>query len=849
MLLLSLLACPPPEKESSVPEEVCDVAKEQADAPALVPGVPLAGVAEDFLDLPVGVPLSGYTSRCIGQEGKVDYRDSAYAYAFTKSAGVETRIPVKVFWLTNGDQDLVIVKTDVIYSFDMLVVDIAKQLSQQTGRDLTGKVVVATNHSHGSYGDFSDQVTYYLGSDRFNYEIYSRVLQKSVDTSMVAFNSLQPAKIGVGFAKDWDPDDKVYRDRRDHNDDLQFFPDIPAGRYKDPTLTLIRVDTMDDQPLGLLYDFGVHGTTLGGDSAMISGDTPGHIERVLQERFDTPVVVSHLQGAAGDASPSTDGQGYGVMERAGEFASDAILELWSSTPTAADPIRLETVSRAVPETHSDIRVTRNGTVDLYYTPYQEGLQADNEVYASDGSILSPIDEFNVSYGAAFCGEDPPYLPGFAPSQAFPYNACVNVSQMINVINGLFDLDEEERQLPLIESTRALVTATRIGPLAMREADGTITSDDLFIGFFPGEITSMYTEQFRRRAQSELGYAHTMAVGYAQDHEGYLLIPEDWLQGGYEADINIWGPLQGEHIMEQLLVMAGEELSTDVIEKPDPCGLYQVPDYGVNVLPTLAPEVTPEAGTYVEGNPGYIYSPLYNQDELNLGGPPLEWSSEVPRVQGLVEFVWIGGDPGIDFPLVTLQKQEGDAWVSVENPSGRTITSGPDILTTYTPDPLAPVEAAQTHYWYAAWQAIGPKHNRLGLPAGTYRLHVEGSIASGASTTWPWGGSLYSVDSRPFEIVPARIDLTVSGTDLIAAIPTATRGYRLLSMDMVGSSSRLEGQQATISIEQPDGRVSQQELVGTAGASGTVFAGLIDGTVLSVTVTDIHGNIGTWTAAR
>ncbi|HND00036.1 MAG TPA: hypothetical protein PKW90_28170, partial [Myxococcota bacterium] len=147
------------------------------------------------------------------------------------------------------------------------------------------------------------------------------------------------------------------------------------------------------------------------------------------------------------------------------------------------------------------------------------------------------------------------------------------------------------------------------------------------------------------------------------------------------------------------------------------------------------------------------------------------------------------------------------------------------------------------------QAMGPMDNRLGLPTGTYRLHVDGSSATGGNATWPWGGNPYMADSRPFDIVPARIDLTVSGTDLIAAIPTATRGYRLLSMDMAGSSSRLEGQQATVAIEQPDGRVTQQELVGTAGSSGTVFAGLIDGTVLSVTVTDIYGNTGTWTAPR
>jgi hypothetical protein len=99
---------------------------------------------------------------------------------------------------------------------------------------------------------------------------------------------------------------------------------------------------------------------------------------------------------------------------------------------------------------------------------------------------------------------------------------------------------------------------------------------------------VYTEHFRRRARTELGFEHTLAVSYSQDHEGYLLTPEDWLLGGYEIDINQGGPLQGEHIMEQLLVMA-EELTTDVIEHPDPCGQYLPTPRRDWTLPNLVPD--------------------------------------------------------------------------------------------------------------------------------------------------------------------------------------------------------------------------------------------------------------------
>ena len=848
VLPMSLLTgCPPDEKPTPEPE-VCDPAAENADAPALVPGAPQAATAEGFLDLPVGLPLSGYTSRCkcFGNDGAVDRRDSAYTYSFNPSAGVQTRIPLKVFWLNNGDQDLVLVKTDLIYSYDGMVVDLSAMLSEQTGRDLSGKVVIATNHSHGSYGDFSDQVTFYLGSDRFNYEIYLRILETAAATAMEAYTSLQPAKIGVGYAKDWDPADQVYHDRRGDNDDLQFFPDIPAGSYKDPNLTLMRIDSLDDQPLGVLFNFGVHGTTLGGDSAMISGDTPGHIERMLQERFDQPVVVALFQGAAGDASPSNEGKGYGAMERTGQIAADAIHDLWTQTPTSADPIRLETVSRSVKQTHDDIYITRGGTTDLRYTPFTEGLEPDNIVYADDGSLLTPVDEFNVAYGGAFCGEDPPYLPGFAPSTAFPYASCVNVDQMIRVIDGFFDLTDEESALPLTESTRAYVTASRLGPFPIREADGSTTTDEFFIGFFPGETTAMYTEQFRRRAAAELGYRHSMAVGYAQDHEGYLLIPEDWLQGGYEIDINIWGPLQGEHIMERLLDMAAEELSTDVAEHHDPCGIYQIPDYGANTLPGIVPETAPEAGTIITEQPDWLYSPLYSLEELEAGTrADLTWQPQVQRVQGIVQVAWIGGDPGVDFPLVTLQQQAGDgSWSDVLQPSGRPIEGGPDILVAYTPDPLYTYDDPQTHYWYAAWQVIGPDDGRLALPLGNYRLHVEGQTYDGANTSWPWDTAPYSVDTEPFEVLPAAISLQQSGADLLAWIPDHPRGYRMLARARgAGEGAMLDAHAATVSIQYAD-RTEEVEVSGQESGGATLLTGLDLSGALSVTVTDLYGNTGT-----
>lgn len=852
-LPLLLLACgTEDDKTADTAPAACDPVAAQADAPAITPGAPQAGVSEHILALPVGLPLSGYTGRCdcFGGDGEVDHRDSAYTYSFNPSAGVQSPIMVKAFWMTNGDQDLVILKIDLIYSFDGLVAEMEERLSAATGRDLRGKVVVATNHSHNAYGDFSDQVTYYLGSDRFNYEIFIRMAEQAETTAMEAYDTLQPVKIGVGFAKDWDPADRVYHDRRGDNDNLGFFPDIPSGPYKDPNLTMIRIDTMDDAPLGVLFNFGIHGTTLDADNAMISPDAPGQVERGFEETFDTPVVVALLQGGAGDASPSGSDDGYARLETIGEEAGPAIHALWASTPTGADPIRLETVSRSVPETHDEIHVRRNGTTDMHYVPYTEDLEPDNIVYDEHGAIIPEIDEFNAEYGGAFCGEDVAYLEGYAPADVPPYDKCVDVSMMVGLIKGFFDLTDEEAGLPLVESTRAGVTAARFGPVAIRDADGTTTSDDFFIGFFPGEPTALYTEQFRRRAAAELGYDHSMAVGYAQDHEGYLLLPEDWLMGGYEADINIWGPLQAEHIMEGLLTMAGEDLATDIVEHHDPCGDWARPGYGVNTLPTLPPEVSPDAGTLLTTPPDYVYSPLYAAEEVDAG-VPVELTSDgttLPRVQGILQMAWIGGDPGVDWPMVTLERLGGTgSWETVLTPSGRPITSGPDILVTTTPSPEAPATATQTHTWYAAWQALDHTNDRAGLPTGTYRLHVLGREYTGSNTTWPWDSSEYEVIGPTVEVVEGALSVDViNGNQLRASIPGPARGYRLVAMNgSYRGANPLPDDHAFVTLTYADMTEATVEVTGVESGGTTVFdAASVDLTgVTHVHVEDAYGNQG------
>lgn len=826
-------------------------------APAVVPGPPLVGAAEGSLKLPFGTPLGGYTARCTCLGGSLfvpDQRQTAYNTAFIPSAGVQTYPSIKVIWIENGDDHLVLTKTDSIYSFDGLVDGLEDELEKATGEKLQNRVIHATNHSHSSWGTFSDAITFYLGTDRYNEENFQRFRDQIVQVALEAYENRQPAKVGMGWAYDWDPEGRVYSDRRGVNNELRPWGDeSPAWTgSKDPWLGLMRFDTLADEPIAMLFNFGMHGIVGDVDNPMVSGDSGAHVELAVQDAFDTKVVAMFTQSSGGDQSPRGVQEDFARMESIGDLAVDGILDLWADVPTSADPIRLQTASRSIPQHPSQIQVTRGGTVDWQYLPYEEGRLSDEVVYDTDGTtILSPLDEFNTKYGHVFCGTgDLDFPVGRLDTDAYPYSNCMDVDLMSRLIQTFFKL--EEVPLPLPESLKGGTTASRVGPIPVLHEDGTTTTEELLMGFFPGESTSLYTEQYKRRASAETGHANTMMVSYAQDHEGYLLIPEDWLLGEYEADITVWGPLQAEHIMEGNLVMIEEVLAGDEHLDPDPLGYYARTVYEDKPLPTAAPDETPAAGIGLSEPPPWADSlGTFDGEEVQWAYTPLDLTpqlgipAQVPRGQHVVQFAWYGGDPGVDNPTVLVERQEGGAWVPHTTHAGRPVTEAlPDVLLTHTPYPLRPVTDLQEHVYWAAWQPLGHVRDRTGLPLGRYRLKVTGSQYVGGSTTWPWNTETYEVTSPEFEVVPAVLNVAWDGTTLTASLPAPADGYRLIHLDGNHQGDNPIVGPVVVTFQTAGGPVEQT--VDPISEGGRSRLPVTDpGGITGITVTDAFGNTGSW----
>lgn len=818
----------------------------------VVPGAPVVGAAEGFLKLPAGTPLGGYSVRCscLTGQGRQDERTSSYTEAFVPSTGVHTHPAIKVIWLENGDDHLVIAKTDGIYSYDGLVEALELRLGEATGLDLDGRVVHTTNHSHSSYGDFSDQITFYLGTDKYDEEIFQRFVGQVTDVALQAYEVREPARIGMSITDDWDPDDRIYSDRRGDNDEL-VVGEPPLDTGKDPRLALMRFDALDGRPLAVLANYGMHGIVLSEQNSLVSSDSGGGVEAYLQESFDERVVVMFTQGSGGDQSPRGEQDDFARIESLGERAAPILHSIWDQTPTAADAIAMQTASRSIPQHPRDAYVTRNGTVDWRYAPYDPERTADDVLYDAEGALQSPIDEFNTDYGAVFCGTGDLDFPvgKLEGTEAFPYTNCLQVELLGGLISVFFDidpadygLDPEQGEfvpLPIPDTLKAGTTASRLGPISVRGPDGSVASEDVLFAFMPGEPTHMYNAWFRRRAQAELGVNTAVMFGYSQDHEGYLLIPEDWLAGGYEPDIGVWGPLQGEHVLERTLEYSSELLFDDVHQDPDPFGLYQPTTYPVRALPERPVDATPDAGTRLTTVPEFFWVP--DGVTLDLTVPAV-----LPRVQGLIQLAWKGGDPAVDEPIIALERQEGAEWVPVTGHSGRPITdSTHDILKGWTPDPLRPFEVEQDHLWWTAWQAVGHVRDRAGLPLGTYRLRVTGQRLDGPQGTWPWDTAPYEVISESFEVVPGALDVQAGAAGLSVSLPGPASGWRYVAAGGSPTGENPAPGPFTVTWTMADGS-SVETVPGAVVGARTELSVTAPVGALSVTVEDAYGNVGALT---
>ncbi len=259
----------------------------------------------------------------------------------------------------------------------------------------------------------------------------------------------------------------------------------------------------------------------------------------------------------------------------------------------------------------------------------------------------------------------------------------------------------------VKSTPAQVMCLPLEPRRPFKTALTVVQLDEYVFLStPGELGTGLSHKLHT-ALAPLGATTSFAVGYAQDHYGYLLEEDDWLRGGYEPTVSAYGWKFGPYLLaevEQFVATMGEaQPAADLAELP---------------------EVTLRTRTDSTNAASVITEPL-----------------DGPRLTTHV-FEFEGGDPGLGTPQVSLELETAGAFAPVAASTTRFIINGPELLLRYAATPTfraEPMATTRRHVWTIQFETIP------GTPLGSYRLVARGRTKVGGAE------ADYALASRAFSV--------------------------------------------------------------------------------------------------
>ncbi|MBA3545311.1 MAG: hypothetical protein H0T76_02395 [Nannocystis sp.] len=621
-----------------------------------------AGVAVGYLTGPVGASMAGFGGRTVTN-------NTAWNEVLNGASGFYGLGTVKAMVLEVAGERLVLLKMPTMSSEHSLTEGTIEKLKSAHGIDITGRLITAATHSHHNLARYwrLPPPLGFVGADVPDEELIDRMTTALADVIAAAVADLGPAQWGTAWQDDWDPQNDVYRDRRAQNNPTY---------GKDGRLTLLAVRRPDGTPMAAIINFGMHGTVFDSPNELFTEDAPGGLEMKFEEAFfaakDAPIFGMFAQSGGGDASPAGDGAGHpepARIERIGHAAAPRIVALYD-TIDWRDEATLGVRSRRIDLTYSGIG----------YDDYPEFLNPGGNPYTWGGwqcvGAEGDVDDGNPE-----------------TSMEGKPKKCTPIASLLESLG---------EAIPNGEIHQTYLTVARL--------------DDFYMITLPGEPTASVI-QYARESYEDRG-VDGMIFGYSQDHLLYLTQPDDWLQGGYESEMSLWGPLFAKFLTDSQFEIVDALIAGDG-----------------------APVWSEDTPALSVGKP---YEPRPLEASIEPPGLTADAPPEIGRGQTM-RIGWNGGEPSLGEPRVTVQIDDGGGFVDVPSPSGwagaALDNSRYHMLTHYAPvpEPNGKLLAERSQRWYVDWQVPAD------MPAGTYRLRVGGRSYDGAAT------SDYAFDSSPFKV--------------------------------------------------------------------------------------------------
>ncbi len=650
----------------------------------LIPGPLEASAVIRVLDLPVGHATAGnMQSEALGGVHPLDDPGSAFAEAFPATRGLESTPTARVVLLDNGQTQLVIVRLDMIFTTWELTERVLNLAEERLGLDLRGKLLLNATHTHSAG---------------------CRLSQQSLEANLVRTRP-PPERHAWAHGGDTYSEESMRRVSGNIIDALE-----------EAHATL--------RPSAIGYGFGEN-TTAARDRRCENDYLYGegdHDTRVTVIRLDEvatgdPIAVLFqypMHGTVyGSEARNLSVDAPGHAEFAVEAGFDTPMVAFYLQGAAGD-----VAPNGGPRGHTDSQAMARVGWDLAQTvlALHPTIETQSEIVLDslDRRVATTFDDLG------YVGDEFLYDGGALCNTIYGY--CGQTEGILKE-----DVWCVAGALEGLGKYATWMAAARIG--------------DLHLVTLPGEPV---TEVGRRllAAAAEEGAPDTLVLGYAMDHDGYILTEDDWLAGGYETTITFWGWRHGDYLIAQGKDLLHELHTGEALDLHPVNAQVFRPVTDAPYLPTESLQ----APAIIDDAP----ATLGRMDEVRLA--------------------FFGGDPALGHPEVTLEKQGATGFEPVLEGGWRVVSSlrGGKIPLLYTPTPTpkaAPDARGREHYWEAVW-ASGPA-----LAEGAYRLRVRGRVQVGSEPT------PYELFSTTMQISAARnleVDVAVvagPGLEIVLRYPS------------------------------------------------------------------------------
>jgi hypothetical protein len=209
--------------------------------------------------------------------------------------GIHDSIHAQAMYLSNGDEEVLLITSDLI-GHSHHNVDMLKGMIQNETGISEEKIFVTANHNHGGPVNGTYRANVKMPEDVKEYvdQLYGKLLSISAE----AKQGIQPVRIGYGKAEC-----KMNINRRAvYSEGEVWLGRNPDGAC-DHDLDIIKFTDHNGGLVAVHVNYPCHGTCTGQDNYQLTGDWPGISANMMKEELGEDVIIMVTAGASADINP------------------------------------------------------------------------------------------------------------------------------------------------------------------------------------------------------------------------------------------------------------------------------------------------------------------------------------------------------------------------------------------------------------------------------------------------------------------------------------------------------------------------------------------------------------------